>query len=123
MSNLFTLQIALGINLYDHEGHPENLPKLLLHLKARLDTNGHELCLLPSVPVLMDRVFCGGLQVLDDLDEHTWILEPEKASRSTTHRRVAVVPHCSVMLKMDPRAPGDVRAYAHNHASDTNSAQ
>ncbi|CAM9824218.1 unnamed protein product [Ectocarpus sp. 12 AP-2014] len=46
--------------------------------------------------------------VLDDLDEHTWVLEPEKPSRSTTHRRVAVARHCSVMLKIDPRAPGDV---------------
>lgn len=48
-------------------------------------------------------------QVLDDLDQHTWVLEPEKPSRSTTHRRVAVARHCSVMLKIDPRAPADVR--------------
>ncbi|CAM9595387.1 unnamed protein product, partial [Hapterophycus canaliculatus] len=46
--------------------------------------------------------------VLDDLDQHTWVLEPEKPSRSTTHRRVAVARHCSVMLKIDPRSPGDV---------------
>lgn len=48
-------------------------------------------------------------QVLDDLDQHTWVLEPENPSRSTTHRRVAVARHCSVMLKIDPRAPTDVR--------------
>eukprot|EP00752_Nemacystus_decipiens_P010918 g9703.t1 len=46
--------------------------------------------------------------VLDDLDHHTWVLEPEKPSRSTTHRRIAVARHCSVMLKIDPKSPQDV---------------
>lgn len=49
------------------------------------------------------------VQVLDDLDRHTWVLEPEKPSRSTTYRRIAVARHCSVMLKIDPRSPADVR--------------
>ncbi|CAN0316897.1 unnamed protein product [Ascophyllum nodosum] len=46
--------------------------------------------------------------VLEDLDRHTWVLEPEKPSRSTTYRRVAVAAHCSLMLKIDPRAPSAV---------------
>eukprot|EP00903_Cladosiphon_okamuranus_P010480 g9915.t2 len=47
-------------------------------------------------------------KVLDDLDQQTWVLEPEKPSRSTTHRRIAVARHCSVMLKIDPKSPQDV---------------
>ncbi|CAM9302852.1 unnamed protein product [Phaeothamnion confervicola] len=42
---------------------------------------------------------------LDDLDAHTWVLEPERPTRAHVHRRVAVAPHCSVMLRLDPLAP------------------
>jgi E3 ubiquitin-protein ligase FANCL len=42
---------------------------------------------------------------MDDLDRKAWILEPENPSRAATERRVAVAPHCSIMLTVDPLNP------------------
>lgn len=51
---------------------------------------------------------------LDDLDDHVRILEPEpsratgRPPRSALHRRVAIAPHASVLVQLDPRAPSAV---------------
>eukprot|EP00743_Colponemidia_sp_Colp-15_P008889 GILK01009699.1.p1 GENE.GILK01009699.1~~GILK01009699.1.p1 ORF type:complete len:368 (-),score=36.96 GILK01009699.1:22-1125(-) len=46
--------------------------------------------------------------VLDDIDRHTWVLEPEKPSRKDTMRRVALGDHCSVTVDINPAAPRSI---------------
>ncbi|XP_069545954.1 E3 ubiquitin-protein ligase FANCL isoform X2 [Brachyistius frenatus] len=43
--------------------------------------------------------------VLDEIDSDTWILEPEKPSRSDTMRRIAIGNNASIKVEVDPRHP------------------
>ncbi|KAL1921795.1 uncharacterized protein VTP21DRAFT_10437 [Calcarisporiella thermophila] len=43
--------------------------------------------------------------VLDDLDENAWILEPDKPSRSDLMRRLSLGNHCSLQIELDPEMP------------------
>ncbi|KAG7468811.1 hypothetical protein JOB18_018562 [Solea senegalensis] len=43
--------------------------------------------------------------VLDEIDGNTWILEPEKPSRSDTMRRIVIGNNVSIKVDMDPRHP------------------
>ncbi|XP_075452326.1 E3 ubiquitin-protein ligase FANCL isoform X3 [Ascaphus truei] len=42
---------------------------------------------------------------LDEIDEKTWVLEPEKPTRSATIRRIAIGNNVSVTIDVDPRHP------------------
>ncbi|XP_054846321.1 E3 ubiquitin-protein ligase FANCL [Eublepharis macularius] len=42
---------------------------------------------------------------LDEIDEKTWVLEPEKPTRSATMRRIAIGNNISINLEVDPRHP------------------
>ncbi|KAH0622875.1 hypothetical protein JD844_025674, partial [Phrynosoma platyrhinos] len=42
---------------------------------------------------------------LDEIDEKTWVLEPEKPTRSATMRRIAIGNNISVNIEVDPRHP------------------
>ncbi|XP_029963032.1 E3 ubiquitin-protein ligase FANCL isoform X2 [Salarias fasciatus] len=43
--------------------------------------------------------------VLDEIDSKTWILEPERPSRSDTMRRIAIGNNVSIKVELDPRHP------------------
>uniref|UniRef100_A0A665T7W4 RING-type domain-containing protein n=1 Tax=Echeneis naucrates TaxID=173247 RepID=A0A665T7W4_ECHNA len=43
--------------------------------------------------------------VLDEIDRQTWILEPEKPSRSDTMRRIAIGNNVSIKVEVDPKHP------------------
>ncbi|KAM5315996.1 E3 ubiquitin-protein ligase FANCL isoform 2-T2 [Glossophaga mutica] len=43
--------------------------------------------------------------VMDEIDEKTWVLEPEKPTRSATARRIAVGHNASINIEVDPRHP------------------
>ncbi|XP_067845141.1 E3 ubiquitin-protein ligase FANCL isoform X2 [Heptranchias perlo] len=43
--------------------------------------------------------------IMDEIDEKTWVLEPEKPARSTTTRRIAIGNNVSINLEVDPRHP------------------
>ncbi|XP_077960638.1 E3 ubiquitin-protein ligase FANCL isoform X2 [Gasterosteus aculeatus] len=43
--------------------------------------------------------------VLDQIDSNTWILEPEKPSRSDTMRRIAIGTNVSIKVEVDPKHP------------------
>uniref|UniRef100_A0A3Q3GW81 E3 ubiquitin-protein ligase FANCL n=1 Tax=Labrus bergylta TaxID=56723 RepID=A0A3Q3GW81_9LABR len=43
--------------------------------------------------------------VVDEIDSKTWILEPEKPSRSDTMRRIAIGNNVSIKVEVDPRHP------------------
>ncbi|XP_060782045.1 E3 ubiquitin-protein ligase FANCL [Neoarius graeffei] len=43
--------------------------------------------------------------VMDEIDEHTWVLEPEKPSRADTMRRIAIGNNISIKVEIDPRHP------------------
>ncbi|XP_074143081.1 E3 ubiquitin-protein ligase FANCL isoform X1 [Sminthopsis crassicaudata] len=43
--------------------------------------------------------------VMDEIDQKTWILEPEKPTRSATMRRIVIGNNVSVNVDVDPRHP------------------
>ncbi|XP_006083375.1 E3 ubiquitin-protein ligase FANCL isoform X3 [Myotis lucifugus] len=43
--------------------------------------------------------------VMDEIDEKTWVLEPEKPTRSATARRIAVGNNASIHIEVDPKHP------------------
>ncbi|XP_036403066.1 E3 ubiquitin-protein ligase FANCL [Megalops cyprinoides] len=43
--------------------------------------------------------------VLDEIDERTWVLEPEKPTRGATMRRIAIGNNVSIKLEIDCRHP------------------
>ncbi|XP_036607818.1 E3 ubiquitin-protein ligase FANCL [Trichosurus vulpecula] len=43
--------------------------------------------------------------VMDEIDQKTWILEPEKPTRSATMRRIAIGNNVSINIDVDPRHP------------------
>uniref|UniRef100_A0A674AEV7 FA complementation group L n=1 Tax=Salmo trutta TaxID=8032 RepID=A0A674AEV7_SALTR len=43
--------------------------------------------------------------VLDEIDEKTWVLEPEKPSRADTMRRIAIANNVSIKVEVDTRHP------------------
>ncbi|KAM3931651.1 E3 ubiquitin-protein ligase FANCL isoform 1-T1 [Leptodactylus fuscus] len=42
---------------------------------------------------------------LDEIDSKTWVLEPEKPTRSATMRRIAIGNNASITIDVDPRHP------------------
>ncbi|XP_001510934.1 E3 ubiquitin-protein ligase FANCL [Ornithorhynchus anatinus] len=42
---------------------------------------------------------------MDELDEKTWVVEPEKPSRSATMRRIVLGNNASINIEVDPRHP------------------
>lgn len=43
--------------------------------------------------------------VMDEIDEKTWVLEPQKPTRSATGRRIALGNNASISVEVDPRHP------------------
>ncbi|XP_074062701.1 E3 ubiquitin-protein ligase FANCL isoform X1 [Macrotis lagotis] len=43
--------------------------------------------------------------IMDEIDQKTWILEPEKPTRSATTRRIAIGNNVSINIDVDPRHP------------------
>ncbi|XP_066451840.1 E3 ubiquitin-protein ligase FANCL [Eleutherodactylus coqui] len=43
--------------------------------------------------------------MLDEIDTKTWVLEPEKPTRSATMRRIAIGNNVSITIDVDPRHP------------------
>ncbi|XP_038816471.1 E3 ubiquitin-protein ligase FANCL isoform X1 [Salvelinus namaycush] len=43
--------------------------------------------------------------VLDEIDEKTWVLEPEKPSRADTMRRIAIANNVSIKVEVDTQHP------------------
>ncbi|XP_045302083.1 E3 ubiquitin-protein ligase FANCL [Leopardus geoffroyi] len=43
--------------------------------------------------------------VTDEIDEKTWVLEPEKPTRSATARRIALGSNASIHIEVDPKHP------------------
>lgn len=42
---------------------------------------------------------------LDDIDRHTWVLEPDSPNRTCMYRRIALGGHSSVMMKLRVEHP------------------
>ncbi|KAG8583807.1 hypothetical protein GDO81_008557 [Engystomops pustulosus] len=47
----------------------------------------------------------GFWDTLDEIDTKTWVLEPEKPTRSATMRRIAIGNNVSITIDLDPRHP------------------
>ncbi|ORY06328.1 hypothetical protein K493DRAFT_310656 [Basidiobolus meristosporus CBS 931.73] len=46
--------------------------------------------------------------MLDDLDQNTWVLEPEKPSRDIMMRRIALGNLCSLQVDLNPQDPHSI---------------
>ena len=42
---------------------------------------------------------------MEDFDNHTWVLEPDKPKRSDLMRRIALGNHCSLQIDVDAKNP------------------
>eukprot|EP00026_Physarum_polycephalum_P004718 Phypoly_transcript_04741.p1 GENE.Phypoly_transcript_04741~~Phypoly_transcript_04741.p1 ORF type:complete len:368 (+),score=56.28 Phypoly_transcript_04741:925-2028(+) len=42
---------------------------------------------------------------MENLDKHTWVLEPEHPNPAATTRRIAIGNHCSIQIEVDPYRP------------------
>lgn len=49
--------------------------------------------------------------VMEDIDSHTWVLEPERPSRASKMRRIAVNTYCSMQIEVDPLKPRAIPVY------------
>ncbi|CAG8546333.1 2886_t:CDS:2, partial [Scutellospora calospora] len=49
--------------------------------------------------------------MLDDIDAHTWVLEPCKPKRSDLMRRIALGNHCSLQIELDASCPKEECQY------------
>jgi len=47
-------------------------------------------------------------KVMDNIDQHTWVLEPEHPNRSATMRRLAIGNRCSLQIDVDPVRPREL---------------
>lgn len=43
--------------------------------------------------------------VLEDIDAHCWVIEPDHATRASRSRRIAIGQHCSILVDIEPESP------------------
>ncbi|XP_029793271.1 E3 ubiquitin-protein ligase FANCL isoform X3 [Suricata suricatta] len=65
--------------------------------RSLLSIHGQFLAALESLKAFWD--------VMDEIDEKTWVLEPEKPTRSATARRIALGNNASIHIEVDPKHP------------------
>ncbi|XP_068583786.1 E3 ubiquitin-protein ligase FANCL [Cebidichthys violaceus] len=88
--------------------HPAEAPECSADLPVPLDiswTPQSTLDQLHSQFLLVLESLTEFWEVLDEIDGKTWILEPEKPSRSDTTRRIAIGTNVSIRVELDPRHP------------------
>ncbi|XP_077351662.1 E3 ubiquitin-protein ligase FANCL isoform X2 [Festucalex cinctus] len=99
-------QHILTINLKSK--HPAEAPECSADLPVPLLlkwTPQSSLNQLHSQFLLVIEALTEFWDVLDEIDTKTWILEPEKPSRSDTMRRIAIANNVSIKVEVDPRHP------------------
>ncbi|XP_047300808.1 E3 ubiquitin-protein ligase FANCL isoform X5 [Homo sapiens] len=77
--------------------------------QAKMDV---KIAVLPSSLISIYSQFLAAIEslkafwdVMDEIDEKTWVLEPEKPPRSATARRIALGNNVSINIEVDPRHP------------------
>ncbi|XP_015276690.1 PREDICTED: E3 ubiquitin-protein ligase FANCL [Gekko japonicus] len=97
-------QITLKLNPKYPTEPPDCLVDLPVQFTVLVDTQ--------SSLLSIHRQFLAALEslkafwnALDEIDEKTWVLEPEKPTRSATMRRIAVGNNVSINVEVDPRHP------------------
>lgn len=114
-------QIALPISGTTSSMRTRQVPRSKDHDAIIVNDERTELVLMPEAQLALRgardlrqiyEIFQGELghyqrfwDVMDDLDRELWVLEPATPSRSTTYRRIGVLPHCSLHIVVDPVAP------------------
>ncbi|XP_027411161.1 E3 ubiquitin-protein ligase FANCL isoform X4 [Bos indicus x Bos taurus] len=69
----------------------------ILHWSSLISIYTQFLAALESLKTFWD--------VMDEIDEKTWVLEPEKPTRSATARRIVLGNNVSINIEVDPRHP------------------
>ncbi|XP_049640543.1 E3 ubiquitin-protein ligase FANCL [Suncus etruscus] len=71
-----------------------------------------KIAILPSSLISIHNQFSSALEslkafwdVMDEIDEKTWVLEPEKPTRSAKARRIVLGHNASLNIEVDPRHP------------------
>ncbi|XP_078714874.1 E3 ubiquitin-protein ligase FANCL isoform X4 [Lampetra fluviatilis] len=111
---------TIGFSFWDTSGRPHTIT---LNLKPQYPVEAPE-CLV-DIPVTFDlhwtpqsslatlrSHFLAAVEALkdfwdtmDEIDRNTWVLEPEKPSRASTTRRIAIGNSASLHLEVDPQHP------------------
>ncbi|XP_032804362.1 E3 ubiquitin-protein ligase FANCL isoform X1 [Petromyzon marinus] len=111
---------TIGFSFWDTSGRPHTIT---LNLKPQYPVEAPE-CLV-DIPVTFDlhwtpqsslatmqSHFLTAVEALkdfwdtmDEIDRNTWVLEPEKPSRASTTRRIAIGNSASLHLEVDPQHP------------------
>ncbi|XP_013876949.1 E3 ubiquitin-protein ligase FANCL isoform X3 [Austrofundulus limnaeus] len=96
------------LNIKLKSKHPTEAPDCSADLPVPLNINWtpqSTLDQLHSQFLLVLESLAEFWDVLDEIDTKTWILEPERPSRSDTMRRIAIKNNVSIRVEVDPRHP------------------
>jgi E3 ubiquitin-protein ligase FANCL len=88
--------------------YPDSPPRVSAALPEQFTmqwTRGLNLCAVLDQFRDVLKLYQDIFDIMDDLDERCWVLEPERPLRSDVYRRIALGKHCSLRIELDPRAP------------------
>ncbi|XP_036430194.1 E3 ubiquitin-protein ligase FANCL [Colossoma macropomum] len=101
-------QHAITVKLKAQGDYPAEAPECSADLPVPLAitwTPQSTLAHIHSQFLLIVEALAEFWAVLDEIDEHTWVLEPEKPTRADCMRRIAIGNSVSIKLEIDPRHP------------------
>lgn len=97
-----------NLNLTLPTDYPKHPPKCLTSLPVEFELEwGRDSTLVSVLRQFEKRLaqYQDFFRTMEDLDNHSWILEPEYPTTREIYRRVALGKTCSMRVEVDPRAP------------------
>ncbi|XP_062591771.1 E3 ubiquitin-protein ligase FANCL-like [Saccostrea cucullata] len=91
-----------------HSQHPRQPPAVIVDLPAKFDvvwTSSSTLLDLFNQFIHNVEYYQNLWNNLDELDQKTWVLEPDNPTFAATNRRIAISASASVQITVDPKHP------------------
>ena len=85
--------------------YPHSLPAVHAALPVPVHVSDSRLSSIVNAVQAAVNKYATLFDVLSDLDEHCWVLEPLKPTFATAQRRLVIDKACSVLLEIDPERP------------------
>ena len=85
--------------------YPNSIPVVNTALTVPVHVNESSLSSIMKAVEATVNKYATLFDVLCDLDEHCWVLEPLKPTFATAQRRIVIDKACSVLLEIDPENP------------------
>ena len=85
--------------------YPQSIPLVNAALPVPIHVNDSRLSSIVKAVEDAIKKYATLFDVLSDLDEHCWVLEPTKSTFATAQRRLVIEKTCSVLLEIDPNKP------------------